>query len=883
MRVTTLTTEYLSNPLGLDTAHPRLAWRLEASERGARQTAYQVLVASDPARLADDSGDLWDSGRVESAASIHREYAGLPLRSSQRCHWKVRVWDQHGQPTDWSAPAWWEMGLLDPADWQAAWITPDAPDQAACPLLRGAFEVQGEVVAARAYVTALGLYELELNGQRVGDWLFTPGWTSYNHRVQYQTYDITSLVQPGRNALGALLGNGWFRGRMGWFADKDRHVYGGQLALRTQVVITYRDGRVQVAGTDETWQTAPSAVLKSDLYDGETYDARLERPGWSTVDYGLAGWASVRVLPDERRQLVAQAGAPVRRIEEIAPVAVLQTPAGGTVLDLGQNMVGWMRMRVRGAAGTTVTLRHAEVLDADGNLYTANLRTAKQTDTYTLKGGGEEVWEPRFTFHGFRFVAVEGYPGPVTPADFAGVVIHSDLPRTGHFACSDPLLNQLQHNIIWGQKGNFLDVPTDCPQRDERMGWTGDAQAFGRTAAFNLNVAGFMTKWLRDVAADQAPDGAVPWVVPDVLGRGGSTGWGDAATIVPWTMYQCYGDERLLSEQFASMAAWVAYGRAQAGDDLIWDGGFHFGDWLAVKGVDANIPNPVTNLSLISTAFFAHSTRLTAQAARVLGRPDDAAKYDQLFEAIRAAFNREFVTPSGRIGPDTQTAYVLALAFDLLPDSLRPEAARRLAEDVRRRDHHLTTGFLGASHLPHVLSDSGYLDEAYGLLHQDTYPSWLYPVTKGATTIWERWDGIQPDGKFQDIGMNSFNHYAYGAIGDWLYRVVAGLNPAAPGYRQVLIRPRPGGKLTRAAASHDSPYGRLASAWRLEAGGLIVEVTLPPNTEAEVHLPAADVAAVTEGGQPLAEAAGIVAVRRAEGAVVVEVGAGRYTFAIRPL
>jgi alpha-L-rhamnosidase len=885
MRVTHLTTEYLVNPLGLDTPRPRLSWRLDAPERGAKQTAYHILAASDPARLAAGTADLWDSGRVESDESVLVEYAGAALRSGQRAHWQVRAWDGAGQPTEWSAPAWWEMGLLEPGDWQAAWISPGAAEHATPnPLLRGTFDVSGTVVAARAYVTALGLYELELNGRRVGDWLLTPGWTSYNKRLQYQVYDVTPLLRPGRNALGALLGDGWYRGRMGWVADKDRHVYGGQVGLLAQITITYADGRVQVVGTDAAWKHAPGPIVSSELYDGEAHDARLERPGWSTSDYDDAGWAPVQAhrVADERRNLVAQVGVPVRRINELKPIGVIQTPAGETLLDFGQNMVGWVRMRVSGEAGATITLRHAEVLDADGNFYTANLRSAKQTDTYTLKGDGEEIFEPRFTFHGFRYVAVAGYPGEVTLDNFTGVVIHSDMPATGAFECSDPLINQLQHNITWGQKGNFVDVPTDCPQRDERMGWTGDAQAFARTAAFNYRVAGFMTKWLRDVAADQWANGAVPHVVPDVLRQAGSTGWGDAATIVPWVVYQCYGDKRLLAEQYPSMAAWVGYGLAQAGDDLIWDGGFHFGDWLAVKGPDANIPNPVTNISLISTAFLAHATHLTAKAARVLGKLDDAAKYDQLFADIKSAFNREFVTPSGRIGPDTQTAYVLALQFELLPPELHAQAARRLADDVRRRDHHLTTGFLGASHLSHVLSDYGYLDEAYALLHQETYPSWLYPVTKGATTIWERWDGLQPDGKFQDVGMNSFNHYAYGAIGDWLYRVVAGINqdPDAPGYKRILLRPRPGGKLTYARASHDSLYGKIESGWARTDSVLKLDVTIPPNTEAEVHLPASSVAAVTEGGKPLGEAAGVRLVREAAGEVVVGVGAGKYEFAV---
>jgi alpha-L-rhamnosidase len=666
------------------------------------------------------------------------------------------------------------------------------------------------------------------------------------------------------------------------------------MALLAQVVITYADGRVQVVGTDGTWMTATGPILASDIYIGEDYDARRERPGWSAPDDADGEWTPAHVLPDIRRRLVAQVGPPVRRMHRLKPVSVFVTPAGETVLDFGQNLVGWVRMRVRGEAGVTVTLRHAETLDPRGNFYVANLRDALQVDHYTLRGGGDEVYEPRFTFHGFRYLAVEGYPGPVTPNAFEAVVLYSDLAAVGAFECSNEKLNQLQRNIVWSQRGNFLDIPTDCPQRDERLGWTGDAQVFARTAAFNMNAAAFFTKWLRDVAADQYPDGAVPFVVPDT-GRGaGATGWGDAAVIVPWTLYQCYGDARILAEQFDSMAAWVGYMRAQAGESLIWDGGFHFGDWQAVEAPDAQYPNPVTDYPLICTAFFAHSTELLARAARVLGRDAQAAEYTALAERVRAAFNREFVAPSGRIGPNTQTAYALALAFDLLPEERRPEAARRLAADVRRRGNHLSTGFLGAPHLCPALSDHGYVEEAYALAEQETYPSWLFPLSKGATTIWERWDAYDRKGELWDPNANSFNHYAYGAIGDWLYRVAAGIDvdPDEPGYQRIVIRPQPGGSLTWARAWHKSLYGRIGVGWRREGGVFRLAVTIPPNTEADVHLPAASAAAVTEGGTSLTpltphprdgkgeRVSGVIDVRQGAGEVVVTVGSGRYAFAV---
>ena len=883
VRVTTLTCEYQPNPLGIDVLRPRLSWRLESDARDTRQTAYQIRVASSTERLTADDGALWDTGRVASDASTLREYAGPALVSGQRCYWQVRIWDGDGQSTPWSEPAWWEMGLLSPEDWQAAWIEPDLPEDTAvpspAPLLRAEFAVDAPVASARLYATAHGVYALELNGQPVSDTVLAPGWTSYEKRLQYQTYDVTPLLRTGPNALGATLADGWHRGFVGW--GNRRNIYGDKLALLAQLVITYADGRVQVFGTGPDWRASTGPILLADLQVGEHYDARLEKPGWSTPGYDASAWSGVRVA-DHNRRLVAPLGPPMRRIDEVKPIALLNTPAGDTVIDFGQNMVGWVRFKVSGPAGVMVSLRHAEVLDADGNLYVANLRGVAQTDRYTLKGQGEEIFEPQFTFHGFRYAAVEGYPGPLSLDAFTGIAVHSDLPRTGHFECDQPLINQLQRNIVWGQKGNFVDVPTDCPQRNERLGWTGDAQVFARTAAFNMQVAGFFTKWLRDLAADQSPDGRVPHVIPDIVGEGGSTGWGDAAVIVPWTLYLAYGDTRILEEQYASMAAWVGYMRQQAGDGYLWNSGKHYGDWLAVPPADSNRPRPMTDHGLLATAFFAYSTSLVARAARVLGRSDDAAEYEHWLAQIKAAFNHEFVTPSGRVSSNSQTAYVLALQFDLLPHALRAQAARRLVADIHARQEHLTTGFLGASFLPHALSENGFLDVAYALLEQTTYPSWLYPITQGATTIWERWDGLKPDGTFQDPGMNSFNHYAYGAIGEWLYRVVAGLDldPSQPGYKRIVIRPQPGGSLRQARAVHESLYGRNESAWRRDDTSFNLTVIIPPNTEAEVHLPTATLGTVTEQGQPLTTAAGVRSAREADGHVIAVVGSGSYAFKV---
>lgn len=879
--VRNLRCEYKVDPLGIDVRNPRLSWELTSTEKGVLQTRYEVQVTTAKQRV------VWETGTVSSDTSNELAYAGTALESGKTYYWRVRVGDNHGHLSEWSATARWEMGLLEPTDWKAQWITPDLPEDEnrsnPSPLLRREFLIKKKIERARFYSTAMGLYELYLNGKRVGDQYLTPGWTAYDFRYQYQTYDVTELVKSGSNCVGAILGDGWYRGVLLW--EPKRNNYGKHLALLAQLVVTYQDGTRDVVRSDSQWKAATGPILASDIYNGEVYDARLEKKGWNDSGYDDKDWQSVTLMDAPRAKLVASAGPPVKEIEEIQPVQVLKTPAGDTILDLGQNMVGWMRFRLTAPAGTTVTLKHVEVLDKHENLYSENLRQARQTIQYTAKGGGPEEFAPHFSFQGFRYVAVSGWPGAIKLADFTGVVVHSAMRPTGKFESSSALLNQLQHNIIWGQKGNFVDVPTDCPQRDERLGWTGDAQVFAQTASFNFDTASFYTKWLQDVALDQEDDGAVPFVVPNVLshdtrkGAAGSAGWADVAVVLPWTVYQSFGDERVLREQYPSMKAWVEYMRRQAGEKYIWSNGFSFGDWLAFATTKPDYPGATSDKDFIQTAYFAHSTMLLAKTAAILGRKEEAAEYHQLENRIKAAFLNEFVTPGGRLSPNTQTAYAMALEFDLLPESMRPVAAARLAEDVRKFNH-LTTGFLGTPLLCGALSDNGYLDEAYMLLNRKEYPSWLYPVTMGATTIWERWDGIKPDGTFQDPHMNSFNHYAYGAIGEWMYRVVAGIgiDESRPGYKHILITPRPGGNLNDAKASVDSIYGEVGAGWEFANGKIRLHVQIPPNATATVRIPKAKLKDVSEGGRPLAECSGLTKTRQDGEAVIVELGSGKYSF-----
>jgi alpha-L-rhamnosidase len=885
LSVSDMNCEHKTNPVGIDVLQPRLSWKITGQGRGLLQTAYSVRVATDQKFQAGKI--VWQSGKIMSGESILVPYNGTELKTGQKYYWQVKIWDNNSKVSKWSETAFWEMGILSASEWKAKWIelAGDTLRYSPSPHFRKEFSVVKPVAKARAYVTAHGYYELHLNGKKAGDQVLTPGWTSYGKRLQYQVYDVTSMIVRGNNAVGAVLGDGWYRGTLAW--GNNWAVYGKKLGLLMQLKITYTDGTESLIITDESWKGSnDGAIRMNDIYNGEIYDARKKLTGWDLAGYNDSSWQKVQTGVYNNSILIASAGVPVRKIEEIKPVRIFKTPKGDQIVDMGQNMVGWVRLKVNGPKGTVVNLHHAEVMDKYGEFYTTNLRAAKCQLAYTLAGTGDEIYEPRFTFMGFRFLKVEGFPGNLTPDNITGVVVHSDMKRTGSYECSNKLINQLQHNILWGQKGNFVDVPTDCPQRDERLGWTGDAQAFCRTAAFNMDVAAFFTKWLGDVAADQKSAGEIPVVIPDVLNKQGSptgnnsAGWGDVAVIAPWTMYLIYGDKRILEVQYQSMKAWVEYIRKKAGDSYIWKSGSIYGDWLFYHPPVNNHSEPDghTEHDFIATAFFAYSSSLLSQAAKELGKTDDEKYYADLFKKIRDVFIHEYVTPSGRVGTNSQTSYVLALMFNLLPENLTGKAAQFLVNDIKSRRNHLSTGFLGTPYLCHVLTGNGYTDVAYDLLLQETYPSWLYPVKMGATTIWERWDGQKTDSTFQDPGMNSFNHYAYGAIGDWMYRVSAGIETGKPGYRHILIQPHPFSKLSYSKASFESEYGTIASGWERKDGKIIVTVRIPANTTATVKLPVKDASLVTEGGIKISENSGFSDIRIISDKLFFETGSGDYVF-----
>jgi alpha-L-rhamnosidase len=748
--------------------------------------------------------------------------------------------------------------------WIARMIAPDTERDSA-PLLRRRFEISqdhGELAGAEILATALGLCEVFVNGRPVSDDVLTPGWSSYEWRLRYARWNVTTLIERA-SVIGISIGNGWHTGYLG-FTGK-RALYGTERAALAELRLTFADGFTETIATDESWESGPSAITSDDLYNGQSIDACLVDPTWCKPGPAPEGWTGVRVIDFDRSRLTPYVGPPVRRQEEIEPQRVWTSPSGATLVDFGQNLVGWVTMRVQGGAGTVVTLRHAEVLESD-ELGVRPLRRAKATDRYTLSGN-LDTFEPTFTFHGFRYVEVDGWPGTLDDLARAirAVVISSDLTRTGFFSCSEPLLNQLHSNIVWGMHGNFVDVPTDCPQRDERLGWTGDIAAFATTAVYLYDVNHFLQDWLLDLAAEQNhANGVIPLVIPDNMKyetirvpEGFEMPevpimalWNDAACWVPWAAWQAYGDERALTAQFPSMAAYTRRIARAISDRGLLESGFQLGDWLDPTAPPEAPMNAKADRYVVATACVFRSASIAAEAARVLGRGDEVAEFAALADRIRTAFNEHYVT-DGRIQSDATAVYALAIAFGLLDAADRQAAGDRLAQLVVGADYRVTTGFAGTPFITQALSDTGHLDTAYRLLLERECPSWLYPVTMGATTIWERWDAMLPDGSINPGEMTSFNHYALGAVGDWIHRVIGGLSPIEPGYRTILIEPRPGGGITWAKVDLTTPHGQASVHWLLDGDRMSIQADVPPGCTAVLRLPGAPETTVGAGHHEL--------------------------------
>lgn len=838
MRVGHLRTNHLTDPLGFWMGKPEVSWVVEESS-GKKQAAARIEVS-----LEENFENLvYDSGKREEISSLGFTL-DLECAPRTRYYWRVTVWADNGD-TGTSSPAWFETGKME-EKWEAKWI--QAPfDKEVHPLFQKNFHIPGKIKEARAYVTGLGLYEIYFNGQKAGEEYLAPFYNDYNLWIQYQTYDITALLSEGDNAVGAMLGNGWYKGRFG-FVEGMKELYGDRMQLLAEIRITLEDGTEMVVGTDEGWSCHPSPVLESSIYDGEVYDARKETAGFATTACDLSDFVMVLPADVPKGRLMERQSPPLTKQEKLVPV-LIHTPAGEQVLDFGQVMTGWMEFDCDLPEGREILLQCGELLQYD-NFYNENLRTAKEELRFISNGKKAHV-RPHFTFYGFRYIKVTGLD-EVCPEDFAGYVIHSDLERIGKVETSNEKVNKLFCNALWGQKGNFVDVPTDCPQRDERMGWTGDAQAFAATACFNMYTPAFYSKYLYDMLLEQREqEGSVPHVVPDILGQirtimgkpeemqNGSCAWGDAATVIPWTLYLFYGDKSLLESQYENMKRWTDFIKEQdetkCGGRRLWTCGFHFADWLALDNLDRESSFGGTDCYYVASAYYYYSATMTAKAARVLGYGEDALYYEQLAGEIKEAIRKEYFTENGRIAVDTQTAMVVALYMGFVPEEHRERLTADLKKKLEDNKLHLNTGFVGTCYLCPTLSANGLKEYAYTLLLNEDFPSWLYEVNMGATTVWERWNSVLPNGLVSDTGMNSMNHYAYGAIVEWMYRYMAGINPVeeAPGFKKAVLRPQTDRRFEWVDGVYESAAGTYRCGWKQEGDSVICQVEVPFDAEAE--------------------------------------------------
>jgi len=848
LKVNEVKINYLKEPMGI-TDSPQFSWILDSDKKNVVQRAYRLQIST----MQSFDALVYDSQKVDNEESAHVFADGFLPESATKYFVRVKVLDNHGEETAYSEPAAFLSGLISNDEWKASFISAESKENtnhSKGTYLRKELTISKKLKQATAYTTALGLYHFYINGEKVGEDQMAPGWTSYENRLLYQTHDITSCLKEGDNALGAHIGAGWYKGAMGF--QRKQSIYGKQAGFLCQIHLQYEDGSNEIVISDDSWLGCESPVVFSEIYDGEIYDANLEQNGWNLPGFNDSHWQRSEALLVDHKILVAQPGCKVKKIESLPVQKIFKTPQGDTVIDFGQNLTGWISFKVNGKSGEKVILNCFEVLDKDGNVYLDNLRTAKETLEYICNGDGKTIYEPNFTFQGFRYAKVASYPGELLAENFTAYVVHSDMEETGTFSCSNPDLNQLQHNITWGLKGNFLDVPTDCPQRDERLGWTGDAQIFCRTASYIMDTYTFFSKWLKDLSADQTPEGGVPHVIPDILNgvidpdphmaqeAHSATAWADAAVINPWTLYLVYGDKKIIHNQYQSMKAWIDF-MTDHSVDGIWSYKQQFGDWVALDAEKGSYLGATPN-ELICTAYYAYSSGLFAKMAKAIGMDEDYQTYWQLHKDIVYVFKKNFFTEDGLMTAQTQTAHIVALYFDLVPEKYKEQTAKSLVALLEKENGHLVTGFVGTPYFCHALSENGYTKEAYDLLLKDDFPSWLYQIRKGATTIWEHWDGIKEDGSMWSADMNSFNHYAYGAIGDWLYRVVVGIeaDEQEPGYKHFMISPHIGGGLAYAKGTFKSVYGEISVHWQRDGKTIQLEFTVPVNTTATLVLPEID-------------------------------------------
>lgn len=822
MRLKDVCVEYRHNPIGLDVRCPRFSWKLDSLESETVQTAYQIRVNSIHA-LTGEEKEVWNTGKVESDQSVLVAYAGEKLEQETRYRCLLKVWDNHENEAEEQVN--FETGIMNAENMNAEWITHSfSEDETACPVFLREFVTERKVKCARLYATALGLYEITLDGKRVGDAYFTPGWTNYRKRLQYQTYDVTEFLEAKEHRIEITVADGWYKGPYGFIIQSN--IYGDRTAALAELHLLYEDGTEERIGTDSEWQVTTGSIRYSEIYMGETID--------STMKEGIVTRAEAYSYPMEN--LIGQENEPVRITKRFPVKELIEAPNGDRILDFGQNMAGFVELKVHGKPGQKIVVYHAETLDKDGNFYSETLRQAKSVDTY-ICDGTDQVFHPHFTFHGFRYIRVEGLE-ELNPENFTACTLHTDMKETGSFRCSNEMVNQLQSNIKWGQRSNFLDIPTDCPQRDERLGWTGDAQVFCRTASYNMQTALFFSKWLHDLASEQTKEFGPPHVVPNILSnQDAAAAWSDAATIIPWTMYQIYGDKRILEEQYESMKGYVDYITEHCSENGLWQTGYQYGDWLALDKEESADRTGATDKYLVANAYYAYSTDIVRKTAEILEHKEDARAYGELYRKIVTLFDEEYITRTGRVVSETQTGCVLALHFGLAQEKYRKRIAESLKTNIADHKNHLSTGFVGTPYLCHTLTENGMHDLAGTIFLKEDYPSWLYAVKKGATTIWERWNSIMPDGSFDESGMNSLNHYAYGSIGDWMYEKLAGINLLKPGYKEILIQPRFIKGITEVEACFDSVYGEIRSAWSCKNGKIIVDVTIPANTTAKILLP----------------------------------------------